>query len=210
MSMKKLLVFLFCIIFLTACGFEVEKNEEEGKEAIDTDTKDSEPNQNDDKEAVEVDKNLLSVEVTIPSSMIESTDESIAKAEEEGLKVTENEDGSLTYKMSKSKHKEMMNEIKKQLDQSMEEIKTSGDFPSIQDITSNEDFSEFHLSVDREGYENSMDGFAVLGIGITGMMYQLYDGASPDDYDVTINVKDSKSDEVFDTIHYPEDMQTME
>lgn len=142
--------------------------------------------------------------------MIESTDESIAKAEEEGLKVTENEDGSLTYKMSKSKHKEMMNEIKKQLDQSMEEIKTSGDFPSIQDITSNEDFSEFHLSVDREGYENSMDGFAVLGIGITGMMYQLYDGASPDDYDVTINVKDSKSDEVFDTIHYPEDMQTME
>lgn len=45
--------------------------------------------------------------------MIESTDESIAKAEEEGLKVTENEDGSLTYKMSKSKHKEMMNEIKK-------------------------------------------------------------------------------------------------
>ena len=64
-----------------------------------------------------MDKGLLNVEVTLPASMFEGEDmdSSIAEAEKEGIKVTRNDDGSATYKMSKGKHKEMMKEMEAEL-----------------------------------------------------------------------------------------------
>ncbi|HAQ08177.1 MAG TPA: hypothetical protein DCR24_11895 [Bacillus bacterium] len=68
--------------------------------------------------------------------------------------------------MSKSEHKEMMNELETGIQESLEEMKTSGDFASIKDVTLNKSYSEFTLEVVKETYENIMDGFAVFGLGI--------------------------------------------
>ncbi|MEI5909408.1 hypothetical protein WAK64_20480 [Bacillus spongiae] len=186
--------FLLFVMVLSACS------NDEGKE--------SEKKEEDQK--VDVDKGLLNVEVTLPSTMFEGEDidEVMADAKEEGVsEVTKNDDGSITFKMTKSKHKEMMEDIKGEVTQTVTDTKNSEDYVSIKDITYNDSFSEFTMVVDKASYENSMDGFAVFGLGISGMMYQLFAGVDSDKTKVTITVKDEATDEVINEMIYPDDME---
>ncbi|ESU31939.1 hypothetical protein G3A_14080 [Bacillus sp. 17376] len=210
--MKKLIIVLLLTLsaLLAACSSEGEvseqgtKKEQNGKE---------EKAKSEDEGSVEVDKGLFNVEVTLPASMFEGEDidSAIEEAKAEGVKeVIKNDDGSITYKMSKSEHKKMMKELETGIQESLEEMKTSGDFASIKDVTHNKNYSEFTLEVDKATYENSMDGFAVFGLGISGVYYQLFNGAKEDDYKVTINVKDQATGEDFDQIVFPDDMEENE
>lgn len=162
-----------------------------------------------EEQGVTVDKGLLNVELTLPATMFEgeNIDSIIADAKKEGIKVTKNEDGSLTYKMSRAQHKKMMKEMEKSIIESIEETKTSEDYVSIKDITYNHSFTEFTMVVDKKSYENSMDGFAAFGLGMQGAFYQLYNGEDPDDYKVTIFLKDAATGKVFDEIVFPDDLQ---
>lgn len=204
--MKKLLVLFLTLMLvgLAACSSSEKTDSVNGKNEV---------VKNDEKgESIEVDKNLLNVEITLPASMFEGEeiDSVISDAEKEGIKINKNDDGSLTYKMSKSKHKEMMKELETGLLDTIEDMKSSGDFTSIQDIIYNKSYSEFILVVDREAYENSFDGFATLGLGLSGMYYQLFNGVKQDDYEVKILVKDFNSNEIFDEIVYPEELDSKE
>lgn len=199
--MKKFLMFLLAVTVLTACSSEEASN------------KDSKEDAQKKEESVEVDKKLFNVEVTLPASMFEgqTLEEIKAEAKKNDIKkVTENEDGSITYKMSKSVHKEMMKEISTSIKETVEETKNSEDFVSIKDITHNDSFTEFTMVVDKEAYENSMDGFATLSLGMSGMLYQMYDGVSEDDYSVTIKIQDEASGEVFDETVYPDALEETE
>lgn len=150
-----------------------------------------------------------SVEIRLPASMFEGQDidEVIAGAKETGInEVIKNEDGSFTYKMSKATHNEVMKETETEILKFIEDTKNGEDYTSIKDITHNKSFSEFTLVVDQGAYENSLDGFAVFGFGILGMYYQLFDGATPDDLEVTIFIEDVDSGDVFGTVIYPDDI----
>ncbi|MCC3646824.1 hypothetical protein JGK52_09040 [Cytobacillus oceanisediminis] len=199
--MKKLIVFMSVMIVLLSACSDGEKTA--GKKEAGTEKKTEES------EAVEVDKGLLNVEVTLPASMFEGedADSSIAEAEKEGIKVTKNDDGSVTYKMSKAKHKEMMKEMETELQKTIADTKNGEDYPSVKEVTNNKDFSEFTLEVDREAYENSFDGFAVFGLGLSGVFYQLFNGVDPEDYEVKILVKDSATGELFNEVIYPDAME---
>jgi PBP1b-binding outer membrane lipoprotein LpoB len=200
--MKKLLILLLTITLLAACSSDETNNKESSKQ--DTSKKN---------ESVEVDKKLFNVEVTLPASMFEgeSIEDIKNAAKENDIKeVTENDDGSITYKMSKDVHKKLMEEISTSIKETVEETKTSEDFVSIKDITYNKSFSEFTMLVDKETYENSMDGFATMALGMTGMLYQMYDGATEDEYSVTIKVKDESTEEVFDEVVYPDALEETE
>ncbi|XZF74895.1 hypothetical protein ACSBO6_14940 [Bacillus sp. AL-1R] len=157
-------------------------------------------------ESVAVDKGLFNVKLTLPASMFEGDDinKAIANAEKEGIKVTKNSDGSLTYKMSKSQHKKIMKGLREEVIETVNETKESKDFASLKDITYNNDFSEFTLIVDKVAYENSMDGLAAFTFGMSGMMYQLYNGVEPDEYKVTVLVKDQATQKEIDKIVYPD------
>lgn len=63
------------------------------------------------------------------------------------------------------------------------------------------------MIVDKKIYENSMDGFATFGLGMQGAFYQLYNGEDPKNYKVTISLKDAATDEVFDELIFPDDLQ---
>lgn len=197
--MKKILFSLsiFFLFALTACSSN-DKQEADN------------PDQND--ESLNVDKGLMNVEITLPASMFEGEEiESVLKeAEEEGIKATQNEDGTVTYKMSKAKHKEMMAEMAEGIKETVAEMKNGEDYPSIQDVTYNKDYTEFTVVVDKEAYENSFDGFATMGLAMSGMFYQLYDGVNPDDYQVLIKVKDAATNEVFAETLYPDDLEEAE
>ncbi|MEW9053603.1 MAG: hypothetical protein AB2392_20750 [Neobacillus sp.] len=206
--MKRFVFFLLLVMLLSACS-----TNEETANSNDGESK-SEQNEDQSKEenggSVEVDKGLLNVEINIPASMFEGEDLDtvIANAKAEGVnEVTKNADGSLTYKMSKTKHKEFLAEMKDEVTKSVNEMKNSEDFVSIVDITSSGNFSEFTMIVDKAAFENSMDGFAALGLGLTGMMYQLYEGVDSEEIKVVIKLQDEATGEVFDEVVYPDDME---
>ncbi|WP_068673381.1 hypothetical protein [Oceanobacillus sp. Castelsardo] len=208
--MKKLtyMLLVLLITFLAACSSDGSAdNTNESNKTIEQKQDETE------EKGVNVDKGLLNVEVTLPAAFFEGQDieEVIAEAEEEGVKeVTKNEDGSLTYKMSKSEHKKMISEMGTSITKTIEDMKNSGDYVSIKEITYNDSFSEFTLVVDKESFENSFDGFAVFGLGIQGSMYQLFNGANPENYQVTISVKDEATQEVFSEVVYPDALEEME
>lgn len=176
-------------------------------------------NDNDSKKerqnSVEVDKGLLTVEVTIPASFYEgenvNVEEIITEAEKDGVKkVTKNEDGSLTYKMSKSQHKKMLKDMESEIQQTIKEIESNEDFTSIDSIKSNQSYDEFTLSVNQSEYENSMDGFATLGLAMQSMFYQLFSGVDEEDYQVTIHLMNKDTSKVFDTVVYPDALEALE
>lgn len=162
--------------------------------------------------SIEVDKKLVNVEVTIPASLLKldneeelDIDKITEEAKKQGMKkVIVNDDGSITYTMSKATHKEIMDEMKSNLIESIDELTNNEDFSSIQDITSNKTFSEFDVVVNKDKFENSFDGIATLGVVFGSMFYQLFDGVGPDNYEVILNFKDESTGEVFKSVTYPD------
>ena len=197
--MKKLLSSLLVLVFIvSACGQEKTSSEKETEKSNVEET---------ESQSVNVDKGLFNVDVTLPAAFFEGEDidQVIANAKAEGIgEAIANEDGSITYKMSKSQHKEMLADIQKSVMESVEETKNSEDFTSIKDITYNDSISAFTIVVDKAAYENSFDGFAALGLGIVGAYYQIFNGADAEAYKVEISIQDEASGEVFDTIIYPD------
>lgn len=194
MKNVKLLFLLVLSIMLVACSSKDEENK--------------------NSDNVDVDKGLVNVEVTLPASFFEDTDmETLKKeAKEDGVKeVIVNDDGSVTYKMSKSKHKEMLKEMGDTIDTSIKEIEADEDFPSIKKIEHNKSFTEYTIKMDQELYENSsLDGFAFFNLAYQSLYYQLFNGVSEDDYKVTFQLKNEETSKTFDTIVYPDDIQTDE
>jgi hypothetical protein len=212
--MKKLLVLLVSVsmLLLSACGGSNSGNTESNvsKEAGGTVSEENPaPTQEaeDEKQTVEVDKGLFSNEITLPAHMFEGQDldQVIAQAKEDGVgEVKKNEDGSLTYKMTKSAYNDMMKKMEQGVLEYLDELKSGVDFPSIKDVTHNKSFSEFTLIVDREAYESGFDGMSSFGLVILATYYQLFDGVSSDDMKITVHVQDEATKEVFSTKDYPE------
>lgn len=205
---KKLLAFLLLsLLILAACSSKDDANEK------DNNNKQEEKKTEEPGGAVAVDKGLLNVEVTIPASFLEGEDidNVVAEAREDGIKdVKKNDDGSVTYRMTKAKHKEMMEEMKANVTKYVDELINDDDFASIKDIEYNKDFSKFTLEVDKEAFENSFDGFATLGLAMSGMFYQLFEGVDEGKLNVTIETVDQSTGEVFGTVDYPEAFEDTE
>ncbi len=162
---------------------------------------------------VEVEKGPKNVEIKIPASMFEGQDIDavIAEAKKQGVKeVIKNEDGSLTYKMSKETYNTMMEKIKEGILQTIDDLKNNKEYVSIIDISYNDTFSEFTWMVDKKAYQNSMDKYAAMGLAMSSMMYQQYKGIADVDQKVTIYVKDQANQELIDTITYPDNLKKQE
>lgn len=147
------------------------------------------------------------MEVTIPALFFEGQDidSVISKAKNSGIKeIIKNDDGSLTYKMAKPEHEEMMKGLKEGILANVDEIKASDDFKSVKDITYNKSFSEFTVSVNKKEFESSLDTMASVGLALTGMYYQLFNGADVENYKVTVIFNDESSGEVINTMVYPD------
>ena len=133
---------------------------------------------------VEVDSGLFNVTITVPATFMgeDATQESLdATAKEKGYKsITLNEDGSATYVMSKAKHKEMMDELRQQIDDSLEEMISSGTYPDVVSASVNKDITKFTIKVNTE--ELSMEtSLLSLGCILIGGMYHAFNGVEPDD-----------------------------
>lgn len=219
--MKKLLVmFLCCSMFLASCGAAPatssipSSSATSGTSSNVSDTSSSPDSASKEESqaessggSIDVDKGLFDVEITLPASMFEGTNQEDieSKAKEGGIsEVKFNDDGSVTYRMSKAVHKKMMDEIRTELVKSLDEIANGEDFPSIKEIKGNDDFSKITLSVDKAAYENSLDAFAILQCAMSGMMYQTFLGVEPS---LTVEVADEATGEVITIESYPKETE---
>ncbi|WP_281657679.1 hypothetical protein [Halobacillus sp. Cin3] len=196
--MKKVLtiLFLFSLIMLAACGSNEEK--------IDIDKENKQESVNQEPQTED------RVEVNLPAYLFQrQTSEDVIEGVEGEVSITANENGSYSYKMSNSTREEIMKEIKTNLPETIEELKTSRDlnYASLQKITYNDSLTDFTMVVEKERYVNSLDSSASFSLGMAGMMYQLFNGANPNEYSVSVQVKDEASVGVFDEIVFPDKME---
>jgi hypothetical protein len=157
---------------------------------------------------VEVDQGLLSVTITLPADFAEDVtqadiDASIASGEIQDGQI--NDDGTVTYQLSKSQHEESLSELRGSVDQVIADENTTN--PGLyEDVTYNDDMTQFTVVVaDRQKYEQSM---SMLGFGLLfgAAFYQIFYGVPEADRNVVIEYVDAATGEVFDTYDASKDM----
>lgn len=158
--------------------------------------------------AIETDEKLLSVEITLPASFLETEDGSPfdvdAYCEKNGFNSAMiNEDGSLTVSMTKVRHEEMLQEMAAELDASFAELVEAEDTPYIKEITRSENFDEVIVKVVRADYENAFD-MTPFVVGFSSMMYQIFLDM---EYHVEILMVDADTGETINSVVYPDDFQ---
>ena len=190
-SMKKIIAILICagLLGTTACSKEtkitksnddVSAGETTGIEKV-TDA----DGRSDNLDAVsavgdiEVDEGLLTVTISIPADFIgELTQDDLDKtvAEKGYISGTLNDDGSVTYVMTKSQHKQMMEDMTKSMDESLQSILDDKDtYPNFESITHNADYTDFTIEYSAEELSLS-DTFSTILFYYMGGMYGVFNG----------------------------------
>lgn len=168
------------VLPLSACGEKEEK---------DTSSNTSETKN----EKIEVDENLLTVELTVPADFVgEVTQEELDQtAKQEGIKsITLNEDGSATYVMTKKKHKEMMKEIKTGIDEELNALVGSEDYPNFTKVEANANYTSFTITTTSTELDLA-ESFSVLNFYIQGGLYNAFNGTPADNIHVDFVNADS-------------------
>lgn len=164
-------------------------------------------------DSISVDENLITVEVTMPAAFFEDeTPEEIqANAKEQGvISCTINDDGSVTYKMTKAKRREMLNGFKKAIDDTIQDYTSGGENApsSYKSISYNSKVTQFDVRVDRAAYENSFfDSLYVMSFYMLGGYYQIFDGVPEDQVNVIVNYIDDSTGEIIETGSYQDAME---
>ena len=153
---------------------------------------------------IDVDKGLLNVEITIPAESaeyygfsFESQEEADAYAKEQGFKsATLGDDGSVTIVMSKSQHKKTMEELNKTIDEALQEMIGSEDYPNITAVEHNDNYTEIKVTTESEELSLN-ESFSTLAFYIYGGMYNAFNGTPVDN--IHIDFINEASGEVIDS-----------
>lgn len=124
---------------------------------------------------------LFNVALTIPAEYVEgTTQKELNKQANEGTfkSATLNKDGSVTYVMSKSQHKEMLNTLKDSIADELNKIPNSTDYPNVTKVEANDDYTKF--TVTTASTELSFEEqFLSVQLYIYGGMYNAFNNLSP-------------------------------
>lgn len=192
----RLTVMAVMVVFsLSACG---SKEVSAGKEVQPMETADKMGEPSTQGEAEE---SGLSVELTIPKEWLDgdsgiNIDRTVF---EEGDNHTENMDGSITYVMNKSKHRELLSDIKKNLEEACDGyINGESAVESFDRITFSDDLTKFSIYVDRTKFSD-FDTITAIGFYAIGEYYQLVNLVPDDEIDVQVDFIDKDTDEVLNS-----------
>lgn len=130
------------------------------------------------------------VEITIPSDYIGENitqEELDAKVEQtDGFKsATLNADGSVTYVMTESCHKKLMQDMAEQIDSSLADIVGSADYPNVIAIDSSDDYTKFTVTLSSDSV-TLQDSLMTLVFYMSGGLYHYFSTGEPVD---NINVR---------------------
>lgn len=124
---------------------------------------------------------LFNVALTIPAEYVEgTTQKELNKQAKEGTfkSATLNKDGSVTYVMSKSQHKEMLNTLKDSIADELNKIPNSTDYPNVTKVEANDDYTKFTVTTasTKLSFEEQ---FLSVQLYIYGGMYNAFNNLSP-------------------------------
>lgn len=186
---KKIIAMLLAgvmAISIIACGESSEKKESSNSQQEST---------------VKANKNLLSVEITLPASLVGDSDAELnEETKEAGVKeITKNDDGSITMKMTKASHKKLLSETKQAIDEGIEEIlEDKENYPSFDSITYNDNVTEFTVKVNPSTY-GGLQSMAALAFYIQGNMYQALNAVPTDQLKTIVNFVNKDTGDVIET-----------
>ncbi len=219
--MRSLAVLTVLALVAGACGASNDETAESAPPTAAQPAEAVEPSESDDDASedlseleaigdIEVDRGLLSVEITIPASLAGEADIDglVSNFSAEGIDVSDarrNPDGSITYKMSRGDHRRLLASLRESFVEGFEEV--PDDFPSVRSITFNDDLTRFRMTVDRPAFENSFDGFVVFLPLFAAGIYAAFDGRDPEGMRIEIDYVDAATGQVYDTFVAPDDLQ---
>ena len=152
-------------------------------------------------DTLKAEENLLSVELTIPASLVGDDAATLdEEAKAAGVsETTQNEDGSVTMKMSKIAHQKMLDEFKGSIDESLTEILNDKEtYPSLTEITYNEDLTEFTVKVDPATY-GEFEALSAIGLYIAGNVYQALNAVPENQIKTIVNFVNKDTGEIIET-----------
>ena len=154
------------------------------------------------------------VELTLPASFFEDEDmsgfDAGAYAEENGFVDAKlNDDGSVSIKMSKDKHKEMVAEMAKTLAKNFSDMIESADMPFIKDVRYSDSFDSVSLVVDKDIYDTY--GFVAMFIPLTiYMQTSMYQILAGEETRCVISFVDAATNETIESVTYPDALENAE
>lgn len=178
---------------LAACG---KSNTETNENVIDTEVTDntSVSDSEDDDEVIKI---------TMPAFLYESVtnEEIIYIAQEAGYSsCLINEDGSVTYTLTKAKYNELIDNFSNEIDEYISMyLDGENAVESFQNITYNKDYTEFDFLVDSNTFSDEDTAYSFV-FYTCGISYQAFTGIDTDKIEVTIkfiDISDNKSIEEF-------------
>ena len=138
---------------------------------------------------VQVENGIMTVSLNVPADLAknirqETIDAGIGTQYQAAFR---NQDGSITYKMTKEQHQAMLEQLAVSFDNSLQEMIDNENY-TISNITRNNDFTVFDITLD--GAEPSIsDSYAAFGLYMYGGLYGVFNGNRPEH--VIINYLDS-------------------
>ena len=138
---------------------------------------------------VQVENGVMTVSLNVPADLAKNIRQETVDA---GIgtqyqAASRNQDGSITYKMTKEQHQAMLEQLAVSFDNSLQEMIDDEKY-TISNITRNNDFTVFDISLD--GAEPSVsDSFAAFSLYMYGELYGVFNGKRPEH--VIVNYLDS-------------------
>lgn len=138
--------------------------------------------------SVAVDEGLFDVTLSIPAAFADEDKTQAdydAMAKEAGYKsITLNDDGSLTYVMTKAQHKDMMDQMAAEFQKQLDEMCGSENYPNFVSIKAESNFSSFEIVTKSEELDLA-ESFSVLAFYMLSGMYNAFNGTQVENCKVT-------------------------
>lgn len=148
------------------------------------------------------------VTVVIPSVLLDgaNVEQTKKNAYSNGVaEITENDDGSLTYRMTQTVYDRMGESTQRDLESLVASFQEGTDFPSIKEARADQGYQNIVLLADQAAYRNGYDSAALSTVGVCAVLYQIFHGVSSEDACVTVTLQDEETGESFATYTYPMD-----
>ena len=136
---------------------------------------------------IEVEENLFDVEFTLPADLVgETTQEELdVEVAKSGCKYAVlNEDGSVTYVMTKKQHAALLEETRESFMTTLDEMPGSEGYPEMVSVEVNDKFTEYIVTTTNEELSFA-ESFSVLGFYMYSGLYSILEGSEIEN----INVK---------------------
>ncbi len=186
------LIITVCIAFgLVACGNSPASSTSAAGESESTFT-------SSEQQQIQVEEELFDVVITLPADFVGETtqDELDADMNDHFHSATLNDNGSVTYAMSKRQHKELMAEIEKSIDEELTMLMEGEDLSSFTNIDHNKDFTTFTVTTTSTEL-NLPEALSVMNFYMYGGLYNVFAGNTPDN--IHVDFVNSETGEIIES-----------